>query len=259
MNKKIKLISQKFLSRLSKNSIPLAIIVAGLIIAGASVFINREKITERFSENLSPQEASEKAINFINQNLLTEGTTASLVNVTEENGVYKFRLKIGDQEYDSYVTKNGNLLFVDGIYLEEKSVTNTKNQNGYTIGNFAVTEDEICKEGEKPIIYFFGSEGCPHCRWEHPIVEKVAKSFEEYISFHNNMDSDADQDILSKYSSGGIPTLVLACKYYRVGSGEGDGEEKEIENLTALICKLTNNEPSSVCNPVQDLIDQIHG
>jgi len=108
-----------------------------------------------------------------------------------------------------------------------------------------------------PVIYFFGSKDCPHCTWEHPIVEKVAKDFEEYISFHNNMDSDADRDVFSKYSTGGIPTLVFGCKYYRVGSGEGLSEEGESKALTALICKLTENQPLSVCNLVQDLINQI--
>ena len=71
------------------------------------------------------------------------------------------------------------------------------------------------------------------------------------------MDANADTDIFGKYSTGGIPTLVFGCKYYRVGSGEGEGEELESKNLTAIICKLTGNQPSSICNLFQDLINQI--
>ena len=241
-----------------KNLIPIAIIIAGLLIAGAFVYVNQGKVSEKAPEGLSPQQAAEKAINYINQNLLQGGATASLINVVEENGIYKFRLKIGQNEYDSYVTKNGKLLFIEGIDLEKarKKVEEPKGEP--TIGDFLVSEDEICKEDGKPIVYFFGSKRCPHCAWEHPIVEKVAKNFQGYISFHNNMDSQADMDVFRKYSTGGIPTLVLGCKYYRVGSGERAGEEMESKILTALICKLTENKLVDICNEVQDLISQIH-
>ena len=226
----------------------IAVFFAGVSIAGTYFYINKTKIPKETL--LSSQEAAQKAINYINQNMLQEGLTAILTNAAEENGVYKIHFKIGEKEYDSYVTKDGKLLFIEGIDLETTPVVQT-------IGDFSISKNEVCKENEKPIIYFFGSKSCPHCAWEHPIIEKVAKSFEGYISFHNNMDANADTDIFGKYSTGGIPTLVFGCKYYRVGSGEGEGEELESKNLTAIICKLTGNQPSSVCNLFQDLINQI--
>jgi len=242
----------------NKILIPLAIILAGALIAGNFYYVNKSKTSK---ESLaSSQETAQKALDYINENLLPEGLTSSLIDVVEESGLYKFRLKIGEKEYPSYVTKDGKILFLEeGIDLE-KAVTvqpETQEEKTPTIGNFLVGKEEICKENEKPIIYFFGSQSCPHCKWEHPIVEKVAKSFEGYISFHNNMDANADTDIFGKYSTGGIPTLVFGCKYYRVGSGEGEGEELESKNLTAIICKLTGNQPSSICNLFQDLINQI--
>jgi len=238
--------------------IVIAILVAGVSIAGTFFYVTKTKTPQ--ANLLSPQEAAQKALNYINENLIEKGVVTSLVDVVEENGLYKFRLKVGEQEFVSYVTKNGKILFPEeGIDLE-KAVTvqpETQEEKTPTIGNFLVGKEEICKENEKPIIYFFGSQSCSHCKWEHPIVEKVAKSFEGYISFHNNMDANADTDIFGKYSTGGIPTLVFGCKYYRVGSGEGEGEELESKNLTAIICKLTGNQPSSICNLFQDLINQI--
>lgn len=130
-----------------------------------------------------------------------------------------------------------------------------------TLGNFLVTQDEVCQEGGKPIVYFFGSKRCPHCTWEHPIVEKVTAKFGDLISVHDNMDDqNADRDVWQKYSQinqGGIPFLVLGCRYARVGSGEGVGEVEEEKNLTALVCKLTNSEPKKVCEKVTNLIEQI--
>lgn len=130
-----------------------------------------------------------------------------------------------------------------------------------TIGNFLVLGEDVCLEDDKLIIYFFGSQSCPHCSWEHPIFEEVVERFDGLVSFHNNMDQpQTDREIFQKYSQinqGGIPFMVLGCRYARVGSGERSGEEIEKENLTALICKLTDNQPDKVCQEVQDLVEQV--
>ncbi|KPJ71632.1 hypothetical protein AMJ50_01350 [Parcubacteria bacterium DG_74_3] len=250
------------MEKLKTYLIPLTILFVSLVIAVALFFVNQKEAQGPASEStgiLSSQQVAQMAIDYINQNLLTQGLIASLVDVKEENGVYKIHLKIGEEEYDSYVTKDGKILFPEGYDLEGASETQPESQEEqvYTIGNFLVSKDETCKENEKPAIYFFGSEGCPHCQWEHPIVEDVTGKFEEQISFHNNMDSGEDMDIFKKYSSGGIPTLVLGCKYSRVGSGARLGEEGEEEVLTALICSLTGGQPADICNEVRSLIDQI--
>jgi thiol-disulfide isomerase/thioredoxin len=114
-------------------------------------------------------------------------------------------------------------------------------------------------EDGKPIIYFFGSDGCGYCKWEHPVIANVTAKFEGFISFHDNIDSTADGDIFAKYSDGHIPTLVLGCKYYRVGAGANMGEEQETKVLTALICDLTGNKPVDVCTApeIVDLINKI--
>ncbi|MDI6591647.1 MAG: hypothetical protein QME61_01790 [Patescibacteria group bacterium] len=127
-------------------TLPLTIIIAGAIIAGVIFLVNQEKTSEKV---LSPHQAAEKAINYINQNMLEEGNTASLINVVEENGVYKFRLKIGEREYDSYVTKDGKLLFTQGINLESPPSSVQKE-----------TSSEISKR-DKPDIKIFVMSYCP--------------------------------------------------------------------------------------------------
>jgi thiol-disulfide isomerase/thioredoxin len=245
-----------------KNLIILVLLIVCGVLGGMLVYtqFGSKFIPGKFKGNiLSGQEAAELALNYINDKLLSGETKASLVGqVTEEKGLYKFQIKIGSNEFFSYVTKDGKILFPQGINLEEEKSRDKAKEKSSTLGNFSVSEDEICKEGEKPIVYFFGSERCPHCRWEHPIMEEVAGKFAGLIAFHNNMDTDVDMDIFQKYSTGGIPTLVLGCKYYRVGSGENIGEEQETKVLTALICDLTGNKPTEVCNQVQDLINQIN-
>jgi len=143
------------LEKITKFLIPISIIVAGILIAGALVYINqgKGKITENL---LSPQEAAEKAINYINQNkdsFNLQGQTVSLVNATEENGVYKFHLKIGEGEYDSYVTKDGKLFFTSGINLEPQPATPGQ-EGGETTG-------EIPKR-DTPDVKLFVMSYCPY-------------------------------------------------------------------------------------------------
>ena len=120
---------------------------------------------------------------------------------------------------------------------------------GKTIGYFTVSGDEICLEERKPIVYFFGSEGCGYCKWEHPVFLSVTSRFGDFISLHDNMGNfSADKEIFEKYNPfGGIPLLVLGCKYYRLGAGISIGEEQEAKVLTALICDLTDSKPVEVC------------
>jgi thiol-disulfide isomerase/thioredoxin len=144
------------------------------------------------------------------------------------------------------------LVFVGQILGNSK---NTKE----TIGNFIIdSNSEVCTELNRSIIYIFGSQSCPHCLWEDPILKNVTANFKGLISFHENIDNSNDREIFSKYSPQGyIPLVVIGCKYYRVGSGESLGADQESKVLTALICSLTNKEPSNVCSEVEDLINQI--
>jgi len=105
--------------RLTKNLIPLAIVIAGVLIAGVIFYINQGKGIEA-GDLLSSQEAAEKAINFLNQNVLQEGMVASLIEVVENNGLYKMKTKINGQELDLYISSNGKLLFTQFIDLESE-------------------------------------------------------------------------------------------------------------------------------------------
>jgi len=220
---------------------------------------------------LSQEEAVSTALAFINQNMIQPGAPSAELSgeVKEEAGLYKFDIKVQDQDFPIYVSKDGNLLFPQGpINIKETEAQNAaaattgNGENGasagdITIGDFNVTTEDVCMEDGKPVVYFFGSEGCSHCKWEHPIVQNVMARFEGLIAFHDNYDNGADMDIFSKYSQGGIPTLVLGCKYYREGSGEQDGEAQDTQNITALLCKLTGSQPAGVCSGVADLVGQI--
>lgn len=216
------------------------------------------------SNVLTPEEAGGEAADFINDNLVQPGTEVILGEVKEESGLYNVTTSYLGNQIPVYITKDGEIVFLQGlgwVQIEEFEGQKKESENQTqtpesrpeeTIGNFIVSGDEICKEDGKPIIYFFGADWCGGCRWEHPVMENVTAKFEGYISFHDiNIDLDystADQEIFDKYSPEGyIPTIVLGCRYYRVGAGATIGEEQEAKVLTALICNLTDNKPADVC------------
>ena len=146
-----------------------------------------------------------------------------------------------------------------------QGVTPAVEQLPVTVGNFSVTNDTVCQESGKPSIYYFGGSFCPHCKWEYPIIQRVMEKFPTQIVFHDDMDKldkleAKDKEILDKYQQihgGGVPFLAFGCKYVRVGSGEQAGETEEEKNLTAILCKLTNNQPEKVCASVKDLVEQV--
>ena len=135
-----------------------------------------------------------------------------------------------------------------------------------TIGQFSITDKEVCSENGKPLVYFFGSTSCPHCVWEKPIAQKVFTKFKDQISYKEDFDTQNYSEVFQRYSDinpGYIPFLVLGCKYIRVGAGENlgkdDTESKKLEEeaLSTILCKLTNGNPGSVCNSLKDKVSQI--
>ncbi len=207
-------------------------------------------------EGLPPEVAGDKAVSFIAKHAVSPGVEVSLVAVTELNTGNLYRLTINlstpeaSETRELYISKDGRWLFPGSINLSR-----------YTIGDFLVTGDAPCVEDGTPIVYFFGSEGCSACRWEHPVLTEVAAQFEGHIVFQDYMGGVAgDRAVFERYSPDGtIPTMVLGCTYYRIGAGIPLGEEQEARILTALICTLTNNEPEAVCHEpaIQALVAQV--
>lgn len=209
----------------------------------------------------SADKAAQKGIEYINKYLLAEGTTATLVSVDKEQigNLRKITIEISGNKFGSYVSTDGKYLFASEPYdmTKDPNAEATPNtQTGSTVettdtqldGSFSEAKDtEVCTENGKPIVYFFGSSGCPHCVWEKPILKSVVDQFGDAISYHENIDNNTDSDVFSKYSTGSVPTLVIGCKYFRVGSGEAAGEESEKASLKKIMCLATGNQPASLC------------
>ena len=206
--------------------------------------------------------AVNKAVDYINKYLLQSGTTAKLDKIeTERTAPFqKITLDVGGQKFPSYVSIDGKYLFAqEPIDISKAPAGSSSSTAGPEMAQKASTDVEggfkeisdasvtVCKESDKPIVYFFGSSTCPHCKWEEPILKSVVQQFGSAISYHENIDSQTDINVFNKYSSGSVPMLVIGCKYYRSGSGEGNGEAAEKIALAKVICRATGNQPANLC------------
>ena len=83
--------------------------------------------TETKVKTLSLEEAKVKAVDFINKNLMQPGTTVSIKEASEEDGMYKLAINMSNgQEVTSYITKDGKKFFPQAMDIEE---VESKNQN----------------------------------------------------------------------------------------------------------------------------------
>jgi len=107
--------------KIKKILILVAVFLTGAVAASASVYFGYGMINQLLGKELPADLVAENTIKYINENLLAEGNTASLVSVSEERDVYKIAMKIGEQEYESYVTKDGVFLFPEGYKMKEEA------------------------------------------------------------------------------------------------------------------------------------------
>jgi len=105
---------------------------------------------------MSNQQVGEKVINYINDNQLSQ-TPASLVGVAEESGMVKVSIAIGDQQFDSYATKDGKILFPQrGLDMEPQAEDSSVNSDGSDQTPAPVTKTD------SPMLEAFVVSRCPY-------------------------------------------------------------------------------------------------
>lgn len=136
----------------NKKIFPIIIVSILILMGGATYCVNPSVFSFlNLDKNnaTAPRETVDKAVSFINENILSQqGITASLIgDITEESGLYKFKLNIGEEKFDFFITKNGKLFFTQYIELEQESQNAT---------NSEITQTEI------PNVKLFIMSYCPY-------------------------------------------------------------------------------------------------
>lgn len=156
---------------LSKKKLIVVAVAVALIGVGALVYANQEKLGLNIFWGSSPQKTAQKAIEYINENVVSQGISASLMSVKKESGVYKIHIEVGGQEYDSYVTPDGKYLFPVVYDMSPVSAEETESQSGQ---EKATCED--LKKSDKPILEAFVVSQCPYGLQMQRILYEVVKN-----------------------------------------------------------------------------------
>ncbi|HLD15977.1 MAG TPA: thioredoxin family protein [Candidatus Nanoarchaeia archaeon] len=121
------------------------------------------------------------------------------------------------------------------------------------IRTFSTSDNEVCRENNKPIIRMFGTTWCPHCKWISPVFDRVVNEYKDKITaYHWNMDTQNNElttftestvplteiAVYNKFNpKGSVPTFVFGCKYFRIGNGyesQNNLEAEETEFRTVI-------------------------
>ncbi|OGZ71934.1 MAG: hypothetical protein A2908_02530 [Candidatus Staskawiczbacteria bacterium RIFCSPLOWO2_01_FULL_38_12b] len=111
--------------KINKNSVLLGVAVLGILMTGILMAANANMAGSnkllsflKLNSSASVESIAQKAVGYLNESVLQEGQTATLVSAVEESGVIKFKIQIAGKDYDSYVSKDGKLLFPEGISVD---------------------------------------------------------------------------------------------------------------------------------------------
>ncbi|MBA7612693.1 hypothetical protein ES703_19930 [subsurface metagenome] len=209
---------------LNKNLIALAIVIAGLIIGGAYFFTNQGTI-----QGLSAQEAADKAINFINQSI-EEDVTASLLDVVDEGVVYRIHLKIAETEYNSYITKDGKLLFPNAFNLEEQAEEQPEETSQEESQEQPASLEDFAKCLTDEDMKFYGSKNCGWCNKQKELFGDSMK----YINYIECLDEESGEVTAECRTEGIFVPGGLGVPTWQLSDGEKIPGFKTFEKLAEL-------------------------
>jgi len=120
---------------------------------------------------LSQEKVGKVAMDFINKAVEKDNVTASFMNINEESGVYKIHLKIAEQEYDSFVSKDGKYLFSSAFNLgaaNQETQAISESPEASQLENLAKC---VTEKGAK----FYGASWCSYCNNQKEMFGEAAQ------------------------------------------------------------------------------------
>jgi len=112
---------------INKDKIFLVVAVLAVILTGSLLFMKSSfsgMLPSIPFLNGNANAVAQKSVDYLNNNILPEGQTATLGNVTQASGVIKLEVKIGENSYDSYVTNDGKLFFPEAFKTDAPAPAN---------------------------------------------------------------------------------------------------------------------------------------
>ncbi len=147
-------------------------IIISIILAVALVFVIAKGSSFGITgfSALDSDEVAEKALDYLN-NILTDEQKAKLIEITEKGDLYNIKFEVGGQLFDSYATKDGELLFLNAIDLNEAPMT---------------TEEDTVPKADRPKVELFVMTHCPYGTQAEKALLPVWELLEDKADFSIN-------------------------------------------------------------------------
>jgi len=147
---------------MNRNTILIIIAIVGVLITGALIYANSNpgfSLPNISILGKSNDKLAKEAVDYINNNKLAN-TPASLVSVSEASGLVKVTIKIGTNSFDSYVTKDGKLLFPQAFEMAPKKADVVANQDAGS-KKPSVQDAASVTKVDKPMLEAYVVARCP--------------------------------------------------------------------------------------------------
>jgi len=126
--------------------------------------------TGKFLGGTTQDDIAKKTADFINENLVAEGTSITVVSVEEISGMYKITTDYRGTEIPVFVTKDGSYMFLEGFEMNvqvQESETTTTQQT-------TLTCDDVQKSDE-PVLEAYVVSYCPYGLQMQRVLTKIAE------------------------------------------------------------------------------------
>ncbi len=203
------------------------------------------------ADALSPQEAADKAITYINTNLLQPGTTASVKGIEDTGALYNIKLDIAGREYDSYVTKDGSLLFPSVVDMTQEVEAPAQQ---------AEQPQEVPKS-DKPSVELFIMSHCPFGTQAEKGIIPVAELLGDKIDFEIkfvNYAMHGEKEVKEQLNQHCIKTgqgdkflPYLKC-FLKEGDGESCLTETKIDKTKLESCAEKTDEEFKITESLEN-------
>jgi hypothetical protein len=163
-------------------SIVFIVLCAVLVVVTLAGGFSQVAGSSLFSKSAGPDASAQSAVSFIRTNLIGQGETISLNNVTEESGVYRISTEYtsaeGSQTIYVYMTKDGKLLFPTAYSLTSSGnsgTTVTPVATAASVTSTAKTCADIQKQ-ETPVMEAFVVSYCPYGRQMQSVLVNLSET-----------------------------------------------------------------------------------
>ena len=156
-------------------------------------------------EVISQEAIVSDSLDFVNEYLLNGEASANLENVNEESGVYKLALTVEGQQADIYVTKDGKVMFLQPINVEE-----VKTMSDSNVEPSVPTETQYSQEtldsfakclSEKEVM-FYHADWCGYCQQQKAM-------FGSSLEFVNNVECTSNKEVCAQAGITAYPTWKI--------------------------------------------------